>query len=76
MQYTDPSAGLSQVPELLRGEPEVLRPWIERWSCRRVGLHLAVILVGAGFYGAAMGWWRAPRQALYTAMKFPLIILL
>jgi hypothetical protein len=27
-------------------------------------------------YGAAMGWWRAPQQALYVAVKFPLIILL
>jgi hypothetical protein len=35
-----------------------------------------VIVVGAGFYGAAMGSWRAPLQALYVAIKFPLIILL
>jgi hypothetical protein len=27
-------------------------------------------------YGAAMGWWRDPQQALYVAIKFPLIILL
>jgi hypothetical protein len=27
-------------------------------------------------YGAAMGCWRAPLQALYVALKFPLIILL
>ena len=31
---------------------------------------------GAGLYGAAMGCWRDPMQALYTAIKFPLIILL
>ena len=31
---------------------------------------------GAGLYGAAMGWWRDPQQALYVAVKFPLIILL
>ena len=39
-------------------------------------LHAAVIVLGAGCYGAAMGWWRAPQQALFTAVKFPLILLL
>jgi hypothetical protein len=37
---------------------------------------LWVILVGAGAYGATIGLWRAPRQGLYTAIKFPLLILL
>ena len=37
---------------------------------------VVVIAVGAGAYGAAMGWWRAPEQALFVAIKFPLIILL
>jgi len=32
--------------------------------------------LGAGLYGAAMGWWRSPEQALFTAVKFPLVILL
>jgi hypothetical protein len=41
-----------------------------------VALHLGVIIAGAGIYGAAMGWWRAPQQALFVAIKFPLIILL
>ena len=27
-------------------------------------------------FGAAMGWWRAPEQALYTAGKFPVLVLL
>jgi hypothetical protein len=37
---------------------------------------VAVIFVGAGLYGGAMGWWRAPQQGLIVALKFPLIILL
>jgi hypothetical protein len=49
---------------------------MERWELRRVLLYVAVIFAGAGLYGASMGWWRAPRQGLYTAIKFPLIILL
>jgi hypothetical protein len=68
------SAG--QLGVLLRGEPGPITAWIGRWSPRRFALHLAVIIVGAGLYGAAMGWWRDPQQALYVAVKFPLIILL
>lgn len=39
-------------------------------------LYLAVIFVGAGSYGAAIGYWRDPLQAACTAIKFPLVILL
>jgi hypothetical protein len=61
---------------LLRGEPEALASWIERWNVRRFGFCLATILLGAGLYGAAMGYWRAPLQGFFVAVKFPLIILL
>ncbi len=61
---------------LLRGEPQALEAWSERWDASRLALHVGIILIGAGSYGAAMGWWRDPQQALYTAIKFPLIILL
>jgi len=50
--------------------------WTEAWSSRRVTTHIGVILVGAGCFGAAMGWWRSPEQALFVALKFPLILLL
>jgi hypothetical protein len=65
-----------EISVLLRGEPEKIVAWPGRWSTRRFALHVAVIVVGAGLYGAAMGWWRDPQQALYVAIKFPLIILL
>jgi hypothetical protein len=61
---------------LLRGEPDALLAWTERRDARRFALQVAVIVAGAGLYGAAMGWWRDPQQALYVAIKFPLIILL
>jgi hypothetical protein len=61
---------------LLRGEVKSLEAWSAQWDARRVVSHIAIIVVGAGLYGAAMGWWRDPMQALYTAIKFPLIILL
>src|ERR1043165_8506736 len=60
----------------LRGEPESLCAWIEHWNARRLALCAGVIFLGAGLYGAAMGYWRAPLQGLFVAIKFPLIILL
>ena len=35
-----------------------------------------MIVLGAGLYGATMGWWRGPEQSLFVAIKFPLIIVL
>ena len=67
---------LSEISVLLRGEVQAIAEWSGRWDVRRFMLHLGVIILGAGLYGAAMGWWRAPQQGLYVAIKFPLIILL
>src|ERR1051326_2691246 len=61
---------------LLRGQPEILGEWIENWTVQRLLFCVAVIFGGAGIYGGAMGWWRAPQQGLIVALKFPLIILL
>src|SRR5437660_4257679 len=76
MQEIVTSGDAHNLSVLLRGEPKALRDWIERWDARRLALCLGVISVGAGLYGAAMGCWRAPLQALFVAIKFPLIILL
>lgn len=65
-----------EMSALLRGELPSLTAWTAQWNAQRFVFHLSVILVGAGLYGAAMGWWRDPQQALYVAIKFPLIILL
>lgn len=65
-----------EIGVLLRGELTSLAAWTARWNVRRFAFHVGVILAGAGFYGAAMGWWRDPQQALYVAIKFPAIILL
>jgi len=64
-----------EISALLRGEPKFITAWTEHWNARRFWLHVGVIILGAGLYGAAMGWWRDPQQALYVAIKFPLIIL-
>ncbi|HTR42644.1 MAG TPA: hypothetical protein VMH87_13615 [Pseudomonadales bacterium] len=68
--------GPSEIGSLLRGETEVISAWTRQWVPERFILHVAVIILGSGFYGAAMGWWRAPQQALFVAMKFPLILLM
>jgi hypothetical protein len=65
-----------EISTLLRGETETISAWSASWNTSRFLLHVAVVILGAGFYGAAMGWWRDPQQALYVAIKFPLIILL
>ena len=69
-------ANAPQLGALLRGEAPVLCSWLARWEGRRVSVCLATIVIGAGLYGAAMGFWRAPLQGFYVAIKFPLIILL
>ena len=60
---------------LLRGEPDSLADWAERRDAGRLTLCFGVIIAGAGLYGGAMGCWRAPLQALFVALKFPLILL-
>ena len=66
----------NEIAMLLRGETETVSAWSKTWNRQRFLLHVAVIILGAGLYGAAMGWWRDPQQAFYVATKFPLIILL
>ena len=66
---------LRQIPVLLRGETAEVTPWTEVSSPSRVALWLAVTIGGSAAFGAAMGWWRAPEQALFTAVKRPLVFL-
>jgi hypothetical protein len=64
------------LPVLLRGEPARLRCGVEELRAGQLTLYLAIIVVGAGCFGAAIGCWRAPLQAVFTAVKLPLAILL
>lgn len=65
-----------ELSALLRGEEKSLQGWLRSDDTVRFGRELTVILIGSSCYGAAMGWWRSPEQALFVAIKFPLIILL
>ncbi|MEI8289262.1 MAG: hypothetical protein WCH99_07295 [Verrucomicrobiota bacterium] len=75
-QPEPPIARPAEITTLLRGEAESLQSWLHHGNAGRWEREAAVILIGSGCYGAAMGWWRSPEQALFVAVKFPLIILL
>ena len=70
------SVQLAELPVLLRGEARPIRGWMNDWSGMRVAFCLGVVVMGTAAFGAALGSWRAPQQALYTAIKLPGILLL
>ncbi|WPD21427.1 MAG: hypothetical protein SD837_14605 [Candidatus Electrothrix scaldis] len=61
------------VRELCRAQD--LRPWLEKGSGKFI-LCLLLIIIGGAIYGASLGIWRAPLQACFVAVKFPLLLLL
>jgi hypothetical protein len=61
---------------LLRGEPQGVVEWIDERGARGLASCIGVIVVGCGLYGATVGLWRSPLQAVYVAVKIPLVILL
>lgn len=67
---------LRQFRMLLQAGPEGLGAWTASRPAARGALCVGAICVGAGLYGAAMGCWRDPWQALYSGIKLPLAILL
>ena len=69
-------ASAEEMPVLLRGDSGLLQQFIGERSVSRLGFYVAVIFLGAGVFGAAVGVWRDPLQAIYTAVKFPVILLL
>jgi hypothetical protein len=64
------------VGALLRGELAALRTWTAEWRGSHVLRDGLLIVLGAGLFGASLGWWRSPMQALFAGIKLPLIILL
>ena len=64
------------IPVFLRADVATTCDWLAREQVRIVWFCLGSILIGAGCYGAAIGFWRDTLQALYTGIKLPLVILL
>jgi hypothetical protein len=60
---------------LLRGDTEVIAGWINWLTARLVVRQVLVIVIGAGAFGAAMGSWRAPEQAVWSAIKLPWVLI-
>jgi hypothetical protein len=60
----------------LSAGPERLRVWMLRRPLSFMAFCVFAIVIGAGVYGAIMGLWRSPLQALFTGIKLPLVILL
>jgi hypothetical protein len=65
-----------QIPELLAARTETIHAWLAEPISKRLGIQMAIVVFGAGLYGAALGLWRSPLQAFFVAIKFPLILLL
>lgn len=63
---------MSVFRELVRADAEA----IASFDGRRALQWVLVIIAGCGVYGLTVGIWRAPVQAGYTAVKFPLLIFL
>jgi hypothetical protein len=64
------------VGTLLRGEVTALAGWTADWRFSNMARDLTLIVAGAGAFGAAVGCWRDPWQAVFAALKLPLIMLL
>jgi len=64
------------VDRFLRADAFLFHDWVNR---RQLGLFcvcVGSIIAGAGIYGGVIGSWRDAAQALYTAIKLPLVLLL
>jgi hypothetical protein len=61
---------------LLGGDPHTVVDWIDDRGVRRLVSCVGVIVMGCGLYGASVGLWRSPLQAVFVAVKMPLVILL
>jgi hypothetical protein len=66
----------ASVGTLLRGEPSALAAWTAEWRGSNMARDIILIAAGSGAFGAAMGCWRDPWQAVFGAIKLPLIMLL
>jgi hypothetical protein len=66
--------GLNKLTTLCRGTSDDIVEGV-RDGKGWMGYCLTVIVLGSGLYGATIGLWRSPLQALYTGIKLPLLML-
>ncbi len=65
---------VTELISFLRGDWSRARDWVAEDRPARLGFYLAVIFLGTGVYGAAIGWWRSPLQAGCDLVKFPVAV--
>ena len=66
----------SRLLVLCRGDSARIAPWLDERDWRWIATCALTITAGCALYGGVVGLWRAPTQALYTAVKMPLLIFL
>jgi hypothetical protein len=64
------------VSVFLRADAGTFYDWVTRRQSQLIAFCILAIVAGAGTYGAVMGSWSSPLQALYAGIKLPLVILL
>ena len=74
MSSTIPAPKLVGV--FLGAGPDKFYEWVVWRQFGMMAFCFAAIVIGAGSYGAVVGCWRDPQQALYTGIKLPLVMLL
>ncbi len=67
---------LHRLKTLCRGDSERIAPWLDEREPRWPVTCVMTIIAGCALYGGVVGLWRAPQQAVYTAIKMPLLIFL
>lgn len=67
---------MKSIGELCRGDADTLAGYISGEKRGGLPISLLWIILGSSIYGASIGFWRSPLQALYVAVKFPMLILL
>ena len=65
-----------RIHSLLSAHPDDLRRWLTEPGARGAVWCGLTAFLGAGVYGFTIGLWRAPLQAIYTGLKFPLLVAL
>ena len=67
---------LRRLVTLCRGDSERIAPWLDERDPRWLLTCIVTIAAGCALYGGVVGLWRAPLQAVFTAIKMPLLIFL
>jgi hypothetical protein len=64
------------VSTFLRADAGTFYEWVTHRQSQLIGFCVVAIIAGSGAYGAVMGSWSTPLQALYAGIKLPMVILL